>query len=213
VVLNFIDNALLKGPWDMVADDVDPANPVLYVSDVLSGSVVRINFRVTLGRPVPAPDIQSIVKIASGFPFRTDPNALLLGPTGLALDHARDLLYVADTAANRINLLTEVSHAESSEGPGKAVSFDFELKGPLSVALTPTGTLLATNGDAVGKGGLPNELVEVDPSSGRILGARQLVAGAPGALFGLAVVKFFGRNGILFVDDGNNTLNVLPAVR
>ena len=50
--------------------------------------------------------------IADGFPETTDPNALIIGPTGVGLD-AFDVLYVADTLGNRIaaipNALTRTS--------------------------------------------------------------------------------------------------------
>ena len=36
--------------------------------------------------------------IASGFPERTDPNALVIGPTGVAFDDDTGILYVADSA-------------------------------------------------------------------------------------------------------------------
>ncbi len=46
------------------------------------------------------PTVVSDQVIADGFGERTDPNALVIGPTGVALD--RGTLYVADTLGSRI---------------------------------------------------------------------------------------------------------------
>jgi hypothetical protein len=46
LLLNLKNASLLRDPWDMTADDRNPSAPVLYVSNVVSGTVTRINVRV-----------------------------------------------------------------------------------------------------------------------------------------------------------------------
>ncbi len=62
------------------------------------GTVVRIVLNTGWGH---APALTSERVIATGFPERTDPAALVVGPTGDAL-HRDGTLYVADTQDNRI---------------------------------------------------------------------------------------------------------------
>jgi DNA-binding beta-propeller fold protein YncE len=85
--------------------------------NVLPGTVVRIVAHVD-NQTI---SIHSITTIASGFAFRTDPAALVIGPigpTGLAWDPETDELFVADTGANRIAELDHVSTAAFDQGPG-----------------------------------------------------------------------------------------------
>jgi len=81
----------INGPWDMTAVDMG-STAVLFVANVLNGtvaangavvsqgSVLRIGMSLT-GTPVAT----SFTVIASAFEERTDPNALVIGPTGLGL--------------------------------------------------------------------------------------------------------------------------------
>src|SRR5271165_68408 len=93
--------SLINGPWDMTSTDNDH-QAKLYVTNVLNGTVAaagkvvrggtvtRLSLAITPGS---APALQSITVIGSGFPERTDPAALVIGPTGVALDAKADILY------------------------------------------------------------------------------------------------------------------------
>lgn len=56
-----------------------------------------------------APSVKDLTIVGSGFGTRTDPNALIIGPTGLGIGLDRTTLYVADTLNNRISALPMVA--------------------------------------------------------------------------------------------------------
>jgi hypothetical protein len=99
----------INGPWDMTSTSSGP-NTTLFVTNVLNGTVASGETPVDMGTVVRirlhvgatgAPKVGAIDVIAEGFPERTDPAALVVGPTGLALGND-GTLYVADTQGNRI---------------------------------------------------------------------------------------------------------------
>ncbi len=198
----------INGPWDMTA--VEGGNWVeLFVSNVLNGTVaangavvnggnvVRIDLEVNEGD---APHDTGETVIASGFPEKTDPAALVIGPTGLGFSHD-GTLYVADTLDNRVAAIPEALSRKTSAGTGETVSVGDALNGPLGLALSPNGHILTVNG---GDG----NIVEITPD-GEQVAVRDIdsTGTGGGTLFGLAVAR--GRQGIYFVNDGNNTLNLL----
>lgn len=214
VVRNLVDPRL-QGPWDMTADDADPDAPILYVSNVLNGTVVRINLSVDDRSGWPVPTIGSITVIGSGFLHRSDPNALVVGPTGLLLGaHGQDL-YVADTGNNRVQELVGVKERPFSLGPGRTVVAGAPLKGPLALAWTPVGTIVASNGDAAGDPSTPpNMVVEFTPATGRFVATAQLdTSGVPGGIFGITITRFAGTPSLVYVDDNSNSVNVLRMIR
>ena len=138
--------------------------------------------------------------MGSGFPERTDPAALVIGPTGLGL--GRDgTLYVADTLGNRIAAIPNALRRFTTGGTGRTVSSGGGLNGPLGLAIAPNQNILSAN---AGDG----NLIETTPG-GSQFPPRSIDTSGQGAgtLFGLAV-KPNGR-GIYFVDDGDNTLDLL----
>ena len=204
IVLTFTDSALLNGPWDMTVNDTDPKWPQLFVSCVLTGTVVRIGLHADHGMI----SIESITKIGSGFEFRTDPAALVIGPTGLAWDSKSDELFVADTGTNRIAELDHVSTAASDQGRGETVFKGAPLEGPLGLLLAQDH-LIAVNGDSI-TSTTPNLAVEIT-THGTLVATKTLDTGNPGALFGIALTKFQGETSLVYVDDNTNTVNILKT--
>src|SRR5689334_3020218 len=85
----------------------------LFVTNVLNGTTAAddanntvvdqgtvVGVVVDLSRHTPRVDSETV--IASGFSERTDPAALVIGPTGVGLGFHGGVLYVADTLGNRI---------------------------------------------------------------------------------------------------------------
>ena len=207
VVLTLTDSALLNGPWDMTVNDTKPNWPRLFVSNVLLGTIVRIVAHVDNG----AISIQSITTIASGFAFRTDPAALVIGPTGLAWDSATDELFVADTGSNRIAELDHVSTAAFDQGRGETVFEGAPLEGPLGLVLTENH-LIAVNGDSVSSP-TPNLAVEIT-RHGKLVATKTLDMSTPvtpGALFGITLTEFQDKPSLIFVDDNDNTVKILKT--
>ncbi len=207
-VVETFSGHLINGPWDMTAlDDGDEA--ALFVTNVLNGTVagspnvvndgtvVRIDLSIS-DHKMPRDTARTV--IGSGFGERTDPAALVIGPTGLGL--GRDgTLYVADSLANRIAAIPRAAERRTSANTGRTVSVNGALNDPLGLTIARNGDILVTNGN-------DGNLVEVTPSGNQV--ATKMIdntgAGA-GTLFGLALAP--RGKGIYFVNDGSNMLDLL----
>lgn len=199
----------INGPWDMTAKSHGDKTD-LFVTNVLNGTVagggdivrrgtvLRITLRTHGNRP---PTRIATTKIGSGFAEKTDPEALVIGPTGVGL---RDgTLYVADTVDNRITAIPDALTRHTSAGTGRVITTDRHLNGPLGMAITPKGNILTTNG---GDG----NIVETTPRGHQVAVRTLDTSGTPpgaGALFGLAIAEDPDR--VYFVNDATNTLNLL----
>jgi len=227
--------SLINGPWDMTAFE-SGHEAKLFVTNVLNGTVeaggkvvhggtvTRLNLNVS-GTAMPV--LESITVIGSGFPERTDPSALVIGPTGVGLragcdgddcgdhdegdqgngdqgngDHDGSVLYVADTLGNRVTMIHHALSRTSSTGTGRTLSSGGSLNGPLGLVVTPGGHVLTVNsGDGF--------ITEISPHGVQVAKKQLDNTGSPpgaGALFGLA---FDPTAGVYFVDDASNTLNLL----
>jgi hypothetical protein len=200
----------INGPWDMTSLDLGD-QAVLFVTNVLNGTVAA-NGKTVFGGTVlrlvikiPAFGLPSIwfdTTIGSGFGERTDPTALVIGPTGVGLG-PDGVLYVADTLDSRIAGIPDALFRSFSAGPGFTVSAGHQLNGELGLVIAPNGDILTVNG---GNG----KLVEVTPFGGQIATRQLDKTGSPpgaGALFGLTVKT--GHDAVYYVDDNTNTLNLL----
>jgi hypothetical protein len=210
-VIKTIAGSQINGPWDMTAVDGGRL-AALFVTNVLNGtvaaggSVVNEGTVVRLLLSIPesgAPELLDSTVIASGFPERTDPNALLIGPTGVAFDDLTGTLYVADSLTNRIAGIPGALFLTKSVGHGFTLTQGGTLNDPLGLTLTRDHHLITANGD-------DGNLVEMNAFSGKQIAVKLVdnTGGPPpgaGALFGLIAV----RDGVYFVDDASNTFNLL----
>jgi hypothetical protein len=206
-----ISGGPINGPWDMTAVD-QGSKATLFVTNVLNGTVAASPKTVDKGTVVriglstggSAPAVTSEKVIGSDFPERTDPGALVVGPTGVGLA-PNGTLYVANSVANRITAIPSAM-TRSSAVSGSTVSSGGSLNDPLGLMISPDDDILTVNG---GDG----NLVEIAPGGSQV-GVKMLdTSPVPpelngnGTLFGLAAAA--GRSGVYFVDDGTNTLNIL----
>ncbi len=198
----------INGPWDMTAVEGDDQTTV-FVTNVLNGTVagggnvvnqgtvVRIVLSVGAGN---MPQVLSETVIGSGFSERTDPNALVIGPTGVGLGED-GTLYIADTLSNRIQAISNALSIQSSAGTGTTVSQGVHLKGPLGLAIAPNGHILTVNGN-------DRKMVETTPQGDQVaVKPVDTTHIGAGTLFGLAVEE--DGEGVYFVNDGNNMLDLL----
>jgi len=225
-VVETITDTQINGPWDMTVfdgsgdgdddrnlpgkDDKNGKTASLFVTNVLNGTVaggglivnegtvLRIVLAVTSGFP---PSVKSITVIGSGFSERTDPAALVIGPTGVALSKNNKTLYVADSLNNRIAAIDDPLNRNSSDNTGSTLSSGGSLNDPLGLTLAIDGDVLTTNGNdgylvETTRKGMQEFKVLLD-DTGNPPGA--------GTLFGLVDVP---GQGVYFVDDGSNTLNL-----
>ncbi|TMC49540.1 MAG: hypothetical protein E6J14_07425 [Chloroflexi bacterium] len=211
-VVETVSGPPINGPWDMTAVDRG-GMATLFVTNVLNGTVasspdvVNRGTVVRLGLTTPStglPTITSETVIGQGFPERTDPSALVVGPTGLGINR-KGTLYIADSAASRVASIGGAL-TRTTPATGTTVSAGGNINDPLGLAMAPNGDILTTNG---GDG----NLVETTPSGNQAAVKTLDSSPAPpgpngnGTLFGLAVVP--DGSGVYFVDDGTNTLNLL----
>jgi hypothetical protein len=205
----------INGPWDMTALDLGGIAE-LFVTNVLNGitptqpgstkqsmanegTVLRI---LITSSPVAPPRRLLTTQIGSGFPEITDPNALIIGPTGVGLGR-NGTLYVADTKGNRIAAIPNAVLRLSDDGTGRTVSTDNNLMGPLGLAVAPNGDILTVNS---GNG----DIVETTPGGRQVADKTidiSFVGPAGGDLFGLAVS--LDGSAVYYVNDGDNNLYVL----
>jgi DNA-binding beta-propeller fold protein YncE len=128
----------------------------LFVTNVLNGTVAAggalVNQGTVLRLLVTTPNhglprLLAVATIGSGFPERTDKNALVIGPTGVGL--GRDgTLYVADTLNNRIAAIRHAVFRWTTAGTGQTVSQNGALNGPLGLAIAPGNTVARMAGFA-----------------------------------------------------------------
>lgn len=197
----------IDGPWDLTAEATHGGRTVtLFVTNVLNGTVAAggatvdhgtvARIRLAVGHHAPRVIGERVV--AKGFPEQTNPEALVIGPTGVALAGNGDL-YVADAVANRIAVVPHATTRRTAIGHGgRTLASGGSLSTPLGLTLAPNGDVIAAN---AGNG----ELVETT-SGGSEVATFETGAGA-GGLFGIAVTR--NGHGLLYVDDSTNALNEL----
>jgi hypothetical protein len=206
-------NSLIDGPWDLTIDD-DSDHPTVYVSNVLNGTVVRLNLTLTNTTVT----VNQTTKIAAGYTTQPSSAALVLGPTGLTHDTVKDTLYVASTADNAIFAVPNASTVSpANPGTGMMIAQNGQLRGPLALAFAPNGDLITSNGDAVPSAdpNHPSEIVELT-KAGTFVGQFN-VNSAQGGAFGLAIALVGSNTARLAaVDDNTNEIviidqNVVPG--
>ena len=154
--------------------------------------------------------MESQTVVASGFAEHTDPGALVIGPTGVALGW-NGTLYVADSANNRIAAVPNALWRDNTFGvpAGSPSPTSSVLDDPLGLVLAPNGNILTVNGN----NGL---IVETAPwgQDHRHGHARRLgpAPGGAGDLFGLALVPGDAVSGSSTTGRTRSTCSSDPAV-
>jgi len=227
---------LINGPWDMTAWERG-RKAKLFVTNVLNGTVAAspavVNegtvVRIDLDLSGAMPSATAMTTIGSGFSERTDPSALVIGPTGVGLGRMRvpgpkeslmtapdseneieteletedvvTVLYVADSLNNAIQIIPDPLERMTSAGTGTTLTSGGSLNDPLGLIVARNRILTVNGNDGF--------LTEITAAGTQIATRLLDNTGTPpgaGTLFGLAFVP--GR-GLYFVDDGTNTLNLL----
>jgi hypothetical protein len=212
-VVRTISGGPINGPWDLTGAQFGD-DAVLFVTNVLNGlsptapptTVVKGGTVVRVVLNLLTDQVVSEKVIANGLPERNDPNALVVGPTGVGLGFHGAVLYVASTEDNRIRAVPAPFFLQGPRfGPGFTVTSGGSLNGPLGLTVAPNGDIITVN---AGDG----KAVETVPFGGKQIATTQLdnstVPGLPngnGTLFGVALTP--NGQGLYFVDDGTNTLN------
>ena len=206
--VNTISSPQIAGPWDMTSTTQGNVT-TLFVSNALNGgavkgvhtirnsTVLRIGLQTAVGQP---PKVLSEQVIANKIPWRDDPAALVIGPSGVALAQ-NGTLYLADTLSNRIAAIPQaLTRTTPVAGGGVTVTRGGMLKQPLGLALAPNGDILTTN---AGDG----NIVETTLAGKQVMAQTVDKQTGAGSLFGLLVEP--AGKGVFYVDDGDNTLRLL----
>jgi hypothetical protein len=212
-VVETIYGTLINGPWDMGVLDRSNSNgggtASLFVTNVLNGTVAAggsvvnqgtvVRVDLTLSKSAP-PFVEGMTVIGSGFAERTDPAALVIGPTGVGLSKDGFSLYVADSLNNRVAAISYPLTRQTSAGTGKTITKGGGLNDPLGLTVAGNGDILTVNGD-------DGYMVQTTADGLQVAKTLLDASGSPpgaGALFGLVTV---GQS-VYYVDDATNTLNL-----
>jgi hypothetical protein len=196
----------IQGPWDSTAVSKG-SKTTLFVSNALNGgaakgkhtdknsTVLRIELESGEGQ---MPKVLGETVIADKIPWIDSEEALVLGPTGLALG-SDGTLYVASTQDNKILAISEATTRTAPAAKGGTVLTEGgHLNEPLGMVLAPNGNVITSNG---GDG----NMVETTPEGKQVAVQTADKETGAGSLFGLVI-----KNGaIYYVDDGENTLRLL----
>ncbi len=206
LVKTLSNEEFLDGPWDLTISD-QGHSAQLFISNVLSGTVVRIELSINGNDVLDPVIVTSTTQIASGYGHSCNAAAFVLGPTGLAFNKQKNILYVASTADNKIYGIKNASSSKDN-GTGAIVVQDAtHLHGPLGLVVAPNGDLIAAQGDAVNiDSAQPSEIVEF-ASNGKFV-AQVSVDPALGGAFGIGLAT--SNNGFTFaaVDDNTSKLEI-----
>ena len=201
-------NKDIVGPWDLVATS-SATSATLYVSNALGGNtstdhgvpvagnctVVRLDLALNASS---LPALTSSKVIGTDFPWRANSAALVLAPTGLALG-ANGTLFVDDSQTNSISAIPDAaSRTDSLTASSSSIASGQGLDAPLGMLVAPGGDLVVVNGN----NGNATEFTD----TGKHVTTKTLVKNGAGDLFGIAVTA--PGNGMLFVNDGTNALDV-----
>jgi predicted lipoprotein with Yx(FWY)xxD motif len=198
----------IQGPWDSTAES-EGSKTTLFVSNALNGGAAKgihtidnstvLRIELESGEHQ-TPKVLSETVIANGIPWVDSAEALVLGPTGLALA-SNGTLYVASTEDSKILAISEAMTRTTPAAKGGTVLTEGgHLKEPLGMVLAPNGNIITSNG---GDG----NMVETTPAGQQVAVQTADKKTGAGSLFGLVVAP--EGKGIYFVDDGENTLNLL----
>jgi hypothetical protein len=202
-VWTLANKQIINGPWDFTVND-QGSTVTVYVSNVLNGSIERLVLSVL---PTGI-SVTSATEIASNYPHHGDPAALEDGPTGLAYDATRDILYVASAVDNAIYAMADASQVAQNGLKGYRIYSDpLHLHGALALTLAPNGNLICSNNDVINAvAAQPSELVEF--TRGGVFVAEHSVDPNLGGSFGLGFGMVKGNMTFAAVDDNTSSLEV-----
>jgi hypothetical protein len=187
--LTLTDSNLLNGPWNLTVVP-NAETPIVFVSNVLSGTITRINLQLT----TTSVTVTGMKQIASGYTHACTAASFVLGPAGMAYDSVHDRLYVASTADNAIYAVNTATKRKNDGGKGALITADqVHLHGPIDLLLAPNGDLITANGDGFNADpNQPSEIVEFT-TKGKFVSQFSINPNSVGGAFGIAIVPGPGK--------------------
>jgi hypothetical protein len=205
LVTTIASTTFLDGPWGMAVND-QGTTAIVFVSNVLNGTVIRINLTLS-----PTFHVDSITKIGVGYDHVNTNATPLVGPSGLAYSVELHTLYVSVGSCK----FYAIANADTLTSPvllGTLIwANGLHLHGPLGLAIAPNGDLISAQADNFNANpAFPSEIVEFT-KTGQFV-AQFSIDAAVGAAFNIALaqnpdplvpVKF------AYVNDAENNLNLI----
>ena len=205
LLFQFTNPGAVDGPWGLAIAQKDQTHASVFYSNVLNGTVFRLDLGLTYNPP--GVFIRGGVTIGTGFSHRTDPVAIVLGPSGLAYSWKNDTLYVASSSDNAVYTIPNALEATSPSTGSLLFSDLTHLHGPVNMLITPNGNLLVSNSDGSNVDTeQPSEIVQFT-STGTFVNQFS-VDPNPGGSFGIALLQVNGGIAFAAVDDNTATATV-----
>jgi hypothetical protein len=200
----------VNGPWGMAVDDTGTGGKGLahvFVTNVLSGTISRFDLTYTTGSLS-----ATVLTLAEGFSHRTDPAALVLGPSGMAYEASSNTLLVASSTDNAVYQIPNAATASGTQSATLLFHDSVHLHGPLDIAILPDGHLVIANSD--GSNADPNQPSELTEFTAQGVFVGQMpVDPNNGGAFGVAINNIgWGTFQMAYVDDNANSLTITTAV-
>lgn len=215
-----------QGPWGQVfaspttsmmsgggyygsSGSTSSSTSAFYITDAKNGSIVQAN----LG----SSGIQYNV-IATGFPVSLTSQYGILAPAGLTYNPSTDTLYIVSSDTNSVVAFSSVSTIPANgitvaAGMNGALTFSGPAAGNAKVIFSgsplnyPVSSALLYNGDLVVGNTGDNNMVEINPSTGMMVGEKDVDTGNAGAIFGIATTgNSLATQKIFFNDDNSNSV-------
>lgn len=193
-----------SGPWGQAYNAAFGGQPAFFATNAQNGTVVRIDI-------MPGPTF-SFATILSGLTYNNGAPGNILAPAGLSYDATSDTLYVVDSNANRVIAIHQATTAPANTYAATGTTFNTPnvttvySGAPLAA---PISSALLSNGDLVVGNTTNNDIVEINPTTGKLIATKNLDTGAAGALFGIAAATVNGQQYVYFNDDNDNTVKRL----
>ena len=142
----------------------------------------------------------------------------ILAPAGLSYNASTDTLYIVSSASNSIVAFSNASTIPAggitvTAGMNNALSFTGPAAAQAKVVYSgtplnyPVSSALLYNGDLIVGNTGDNNMVEINPSTGMIVGEKNVDSGNAGAIFGIAATgSSVATQKIFFNDDNSNSV-------
>lgn len=180
-----------------------------YVSQAQNGSIVQV--------ALTSAGFQYNT-IATGFPVNLTSQYGILAPAGLSYNATTDTLYIVSSATNSVVAFSAASTIPAngitvSVGMNNTLTFTGPAASQAKVVYSgtplnyPVSSALLYNGDLIVGNTGDNNMVEINPSTGMMVGEKNVDSGNPGAIFGIAATgSSVATQKIFFNDDNSNSV-------
>ena len=133
LVQTLTSSTMLNGPWAS-AVNVQGNTAQLFISNVVGGTVTRIDLKGVKRHGQVSLKVESMTQIASGYTVEANSAAVVVGPGGLAYNSKTDTLYVDATGDNEVFAVAHAARTHADHGTGTLIyQVPAHLRGPIGL--------------------------------------------------------------------------------